>query len=207
MVDRFVVGGGADRSWLRLREQTAPEIDLARAPHRRAMLVWLNAWGCRLRYPRPDEQDVFDIGLTHWWDRFNAALPQPETPLSALPDDSLPALATAFADLAAMPNSSAPRRRALGPTAASKLLYAVRPSALLPWDDAIARTLHGRRDAEAYVAHLRLGRAWAKRLLDEAGTDEATLAATLGHPGRSLAKMLDDYCYLVCTRGIRPDPV
>src|SRR5690606_10991613 len=65
MVDRFV-GGGADRSWLRLREQTTPAVDLALAQHRRAALVWLNAWGCRLRYPRPGEEDVFDAGLARW---------------------------------------------------------------------------------------------------------------------------------------------
>jgi hypothetical protein len=32
--------------------------------------------------------------------------------------------------------------------------------------------------------------------------DEAELGEHLGQPGRSLAKMLDDYCYLTFTRGI-----
>ena len=60
--------------------------------------------------------------------------------------------------------------------------------------------LHGRRDADAYAAHQRLGRTWARHLLGEAGTDEETLSRHLGQPGRPLAKLLDDYCYLVFTR-------
>ncbi|TDB81044.1 hypothetical protein E1091_19085 [Micromonospora fluostatini] len=204
-VDRSV-GGAADRSWLRLRESTGPAVDLADAAHRRAALVWLNAWGCRLRYPRPGEEDVFGTGLARWWARHHPLLPAARTPLAALPETALPALVSAFADLAAMPVTPGPRRRTLGPTAASKLLYAVRPAALPPWDDAIARALHGCRDADAYGAHLRLTRSWALRLLAEAGTDEVAFTTALGHPGRTLAKMLDDYCYQVHTRGFRHQP-
>ncbi|HEX6498914.1 MAG TPA: hypothetical protein VF054_07755 [Micromonosporaceae bacterium] len=205
-VTTFVGDGGPDRSWLRLCRQTAPAIDLSTAQHRRAVLVWLNAWGCRLRYPRPGEEDLFDVGLAGWWNRWGGVLPPVDTRLPALPEDALPLLGAAFSDLARVRVAPGARGRSLGSTAASKLLYALRPAALLPWDEAIARTLHGSRDGDAYVAHLRLGRSWARRLLAETGLDEAALADALGQPGRSLAKMLDDYCYLVCTRGVDPAP-
>ncbi|MER7460413.1 hypothetical protein [Micromonospora sp. NPDC126480] len=200
-VDRFVGDAGPDRSWLRLQEQTAPAIDLAVPGHRRATLVWLNAWGCRLRYPRPGEEDPYDSGLAGWWGRWGDRLPPAGTTLVALPEESIPALGAAFADLAGIRVGAGPRGRSLGPTAASKLLYALRPAALPPWDEAIARILHGRRDGDGYAAHLRLGREWAARLLAEAG-DERALADTLGRPERSLVKMLDDYWYLTCTRGV-----
>ena len=34
----------------------------------------------------------------------------------------------------------------------------------------------------------------------EAGVPLAELPAVLGRPGRQVAKLLDDYCCLVCTR-------
>jgi hypothetical protein len=117
--------------------------------------------------------------------------------------ESLRAAVTTFAgftgaDLA--PAGSAVRPRSLGSAAASKLLHALRPRALMPWDEAIADHLHGARDAAAYAAHQRVGRAWAAALLAGAGVGEETLAGLPGRPGRTLAKMLDDYCYLRFTR-------
>ena len=34
----------------------------------------------------------------------------------------------------------------------------------------------------------------------EAGVPLAELPTVLGRPGRPVVKLLDDYCYLVCTR-------
>jgi hypothetical protein len=167
--------------------------------------VWLNAWGCRLRYPRAGEPDPFDRGLARWWRRVGSALIGSQARLTDLTDEQIGYAAECYADLAALPIALGEGARSLGPTAASKLLYALRPASLMPWDAAIAQHLHGGRDAAAYARHLRLGRRWARRILAEAGCDEAALADVLGHPDRTLAKMLDDYCYLTITRGSRPD--
>jgi hypothetical protein len=198
---RAFPGGSADRAWTRLTAATAGHVDPRRRDHRRALLVWLNAWGCRLRYPRAGEPDPFDRGLARWWRRWGAALVGPDVRLARLTDEQIGYAGECYADLAVLPIAVAPGARSLGPTAASKLLYALRPGALMPWDAAIAEHLHGARDAAAYTRHLRLGRAWAQRILAEAGEDEAGLAEALGQPGRPLAKMLDEYCYLAITRG------
>jgi hypothetical protein len=139
--------------------------------------------------------------LAEWWARWGVALPARAPTLAELDDAAIDALGPAYAALVAVPMSGPPRARGLGPTAATKLLYAMRPAALMPWDAAIADCLHRGRDAAAYVAHQRLGREWAIRVLAEAGLDEPALAASLGQPDRTLAKMLDDYCYLAFTRG------
>ncbi|QGZ51144.1 hypothetical protein GPZ77_24625 [Streptomyces sp. QHH-9511] len=127
-------------------------------------------------------------------------MPDPRTPLSELTDDAVASLGDCYAALAAVPVGTPERRRTLGATAASKLLHGLRPRTLVPWDEAIARRLHGARDAEAYVAHHRLNREWARRLLADSGLDEEALAASYGCPGRPLAKMLDDYTYIKLTR-------
>lgn len=167
--------------------------------HRRELLRWLNSWGCRLRYPRPGEIDLFEAGVRDWWSRWAAALPVGGF-LGELSDPQIDAVAGSFEDLAAVPVGAPERSRPLGPTAASKLLYRLCPRAVMPWDEAIARRLHGARDAAAFAAHQRLGRSWVRQLLATTGLDEQAMAAELGGPGRSLAKILDDYCYLRFTR-------
>ena len=199
-VEVFAGMSSPDVSWAKLQAATAPAVDPGRPEHRRALLVWLNSWGCRIRYPQDGEPDHFDAGVAVWWGEWQAALPAAGSSIADLDGATLATLGECYAALAAVPVSGPPRRRSLGATAATKLLHALRPQALMPWDAAIAERLHGRRDAAAYCAHQRLGSAWARQLLDEAGIDEAALSHQLGRPGRPLAKMLDDYCYLVFTR-------
>jgi hypothetical protein len=195
--------GRSDPSWDALVATTAPRPDLSLAAHRQALLVWLNAWGCRIRYPRDGEPDRFNAGLARWWADWRTALPGPRTTLAGLSDRAVSRLADAYRELSATQVGSVARPRTLGPTAASKALYALRPHAVFPWDETIARQLHGARDPVAFGRHLLLGRDWAQRLLAEAATDERTLALRLGRPGRTLAKMLDDYCYVEITRNGR----
>ena len=187
----------ADRSWLRLVEQTAPAVDLSRAQHRALLLRWLNSWGCRIRYPRDGEPAPFDDGVAAWWERWGPALPA--AALAALADDDIARLGDAYAGLAEVEVSAGPARRTLGPTAAAKALYALRPNAIMPWDAAIAATLHGGRDGPAFAAHQRLGRRWAVAVLAETGIEERRLAALVGRPQISLAKILDEYLYVRVT--------
>lgn len=201
----FAGYANVDRSWAVLAEVTGSVADPALPEHRQALFTWLNAWGCRLRYPRPGEPDVFDTELAAWWAGHAAHLPGAGESLIDLGDAQVAALGDCFAGLAAMPAVGGPRGRALGPTAASKLLYALRPKTLMPWDEAIATRLHGARDARSYVAHQTLGRSWGRALLAEAGlagtgSGESGLVERLGRPGTGLAKLLDEYCYLEFSR-------
>ena len=197
----FAPDGVSDRSWGVLMSTTGGRIDPAFAEHRRALLRWLNAWGCRIRYPRQGEPDLFDDGLTRWWSGWGDRLPEAGTLLADLSDEAIGVLGDGFAELMVMPTAVAPRAggrpRTLGSTAAAKLLYALRPESVMPWDETIALSLHGARGGAAYAAHQALGRSWSQRILAESDDDP-------GVPGRSLARLLDEYCYLVHTRGWHP---
>jgi hypothetical protein len=202
----FLELGDPDRSWSVLLERTRPALDLSRPEHRTALHTWLNAWGCRLPYPPPGGTTEFDGGIAAWWRRWSPTLPAPGLSLARADDTTIAGLAVAYGDLSATPVGTPRRARTLGPTAAAKTLYALRPAVAMPWDAAIALRLHGARDAAAFERHLRMGRSWALSLLAETGLagsreSEETLAATLGRGGVSLAKVLDEYCYMVCTRG------
>jgi hypothetical protein len=194
----FTSLGAVDRSTQELRDATGRDLDLGVPSHRDALLRWLNAWGCRIRYARPGEPDLFDAGVATWWSQRRSDLASVTDSLSALGDDEISRLGAAFEDLTALPiaRNTAGTERTMGATASAKALYALKPRAVMPWDLAIAERLHGGRDATAFVAHLTLGRDWARQLLQESGWNEARLAAELGQPGASLARLLDQYCYV-----------
>ncbi|WP_223835835.1 MmcQ/YjbR family DNA-binding protein [Streptomyces venezuelae] len=183
---------GADRSWQALREETGHALDLSLAAHRTALHRWLNSWGCRIRYPREGEPDTFGAGLAAWGERHTLA----HTPLARLTPREISRFAAAYEELAALPIG----RRSLGPTAAAKALYALRPDSVMPWDAAIAQRLYGVRDGAAFARHLELGRSWARAALEEGGgLGEAALCARIGRPGVSLAKILDEHLYVTIT--------
>jgi hypothetical protein len=192
-----------DTAWKDLRAATQPALDLARAEHRVLLLRWLNAWGCRIRYPKEGEPAPFDSGVAAWWGAWEAALP--EAQLEDLTDEAIDAAAEAYAALAAVEVSAGPVRRTLGPTAAAKALYALRPRAVMPWDAAIAARLHGNRDGAAFASHLRLGRMWARVVIAESGLGAQELADAVGRPGIPLAKVLDEYLYVTVTLAGRTD--
>jgi hypothetical protein len=188
----------ADTSWLRLVRETQSAIDLSQAAHRTILLRWLNSWGCRIRYPREGEPAPFDEGIRTWWETWGAALP--DVDLAHLTDAGIDTAAKAYADLSSVVVSAGKTRRTLGPTAAAKALYALRPSTIMPWDAAIATTLHGARDGAAFGRHLRLGREWAAAVIAEADSNGDGISALVGRPV-SLAKILDEYLYVAITMG------
>lgn len=188
---------GADRSWHAFVAATAPRVDLSRAEHRAHLLRWLNAWGCRIRYPGDGETAGYHDGVAAWWRQCGSGLPT--TSLGRLADAEIETLGEAYAALAATAVTAGRPARTLGPTAAAKALYALRPATVMPWDAAIAARLHGARDGAAFGRHLRLGREWAAAVRAGAGVDEEAVPGLVGRAGVTLAKLLDEYCYVSIT--------
>lgn len=191
--------GRPDRSYAAFLEATRPRLDLACPAHREPLQRWLNAWGCRIRYPRPGEPDHFGGAVASWWARVQDDIANLlDEPLASLTSAHVNALGAAYEDLSRVTVAVTGRRvfRTMGPTAASKSLYALMPRTVMPWDAAIAHGLHGGRDGAAFVRHLESGRHWANQILAESGLEEDELVSELGRPGSSLAKVLDEYCYV-----------
>jgi hypothetical protein len=185
---------------------TGGAADLAVAGERDELRRWLNAWGCRLRYPQPGEPDVFSDSLARWWASSGSGLP--DVPVAELSDAGVGTLADSYADLAARPaalltRAGAPAgHRAIAPTAASKIMFALRPETVPPWDAAIARATAGGTSRDHFASHLEAARAWAGSVQDEARRHGiADVPAYVGRPGSSLARVWDEWLYLTITRG------
>jgi hypothetical protein len=152
-----------DRTVAAARADIGSHPDPSNAEHARRLLKWLNDWLCRIAYPT-SAADPFADSLAMWWHGFGATLPPEANRLANLTDPELQALSRAYGDLyvrVAAVNRAGPKRR-VGPTAAAKLLYFVRPCAVTAWDKAISLRTGGGQTEAAFLRHLETCREWAK---------------------------------------------
>jgi hypothetical protein len=183
---------------------TGTSIDLTVPAQRDELRRWLNRWVCRLRYPLPGEPDLFAGSIANWWKAVGSGLPA--GPVAALSGEEIALLAGGYADLAARPGALRTRggialgERTIAATAASKIMYVLRPETVPPWDAAIAKATVGGTSRQHFARHLTAARAWAGALLAEArrlGVED--IPAHVGRPGSSLARIRDEWMYLTIT--------
>ena len=126
--------------YLRLLERTGPELNLERAEHRQELIDWLNQWGCRqfaLGYHSLASEEMLA------WHRSNfQELVPGHKPLWDLTDSELFHVSEVFDSLVVRTASHKVRNgqeitTTFGPTGASKILFALRPHAMIAWDTPI----------------------------------------------------------------------
>jgi hypothetical protein len=173
-----------DRTLAAARNDIGDRPDLANPEHAKRLRVWLNQWLCRIGYPEPMQDDVFADSLASWWCGIRDTLPLKDIGLARLTDVQLGAVSRAYGDLyvrqAAIGRTG--RTRRVGPTAAAKLLYFVRPAAVTAWDNAISLRTGRGRDEAAFLRHLAKCRDWppALKMKDgSSGCSQATSERTL----------------------------
>lgn len=194
----------ADTGGVPLAGATGTSIDLTVPAQQDELRRWLNRWVCRLRYPLPGEPDLFAANIASWWKATGSGLPA--GPVAALSGDEIALLADGYADLAARPGALRTRgglpagQRTIAATAASKIMYVLRPQTVPPWDAAIAKATVGGTSREHFARHLAAARDWAAALLTQArwlGVED--IPAHVGRPGSSLARIRDEWMYLTIT--------
>jgi hypothetical protein len=181
--------------------------DLANPVHAARLRSWLNQWTCRIGYPKPGEADVLAESLAIWWADARDMLPPDGQCLAQLSNAQLRAVSCAYAELYPRPAavSRAGRTRGVGPTAAAKLLYFVRPLAITAWDRAISARTGGGHDEQAFLAHLTVCRGWAQDLEAEGrglGLKPGEIGPYLNRPVSSVAKLIDEWLYATITGGL-----
>ncbi len=151
--------------------------------------------------------DVFADSLASRWRGFKDVLPPYSDGLAHLTDVQLRLVSDAYGDLyvrqAAISKTGRPRR--VGPTAAAKMLYFVRPAAVTAWDNAISLRTGGGRDEAAFLKHLTTCRAWATSLEAEGrqlGLQPREIGPYLNRPASSVAKLIDEWLYATITGGL-----
>ena len=159
--------GAPDKSIERLHQATRNKPNPSKPGHVVELRVWLNAWNCRIPYPR-DGVDLQVPSLDAWWKKHRRHLS--DVPLQDLDDQGLDSFANAYEDLIDMPAgiNNVGTVRSLAPTASSKLLWILRPQTACPWDVRIAKAGGQGSQRDGYANHLRKARSWAQGITQEA---------------------------------------
>jgi hypothetical protein len=181
-----------------LRRKILPDRDLdpQKCSHAKALLKWLNKWGCRIT---EDSFPKISGELDDWFRKWRQQLPCTGLELVCLQDQHLDVLAAAYHELLGIHD--------FGPTSASKALFAVRPHAAMPWDAAIQEEFElGGRAPENYRAMLVRSKDEGKKLIDDAGhcgmaDPRHNIPSEVGRPEHTLAQLLDEYHWITITRG------
>lgn len=173
------------------------------------LLGWLNRYGCR-QFKKSDHLHVArDLGP--WWRANERVLPSRDAGLIDLDGPTIAAIQIAHYELSRVHacTRSTGVIATIGPVGASKLLFALRPKSLPPWDRAIREKLQEYEHVASYSDYLWYAKDVLSTIAQECqrrGLDVATLPARLGRPEATLAKLLDEYHWLTITRGYQlPD--
>jgi len=194
-----IVGSSFDDATRDFRRCTKPTFDISDRDHGRALMIWLNRWGCR-QFARRDHQSAL-MQLREWAASNLTCLPHIGAALTDLSDPALISLASAY-DKLRLRQASLKRRNNLdisvtfGPTGAAKVLYALRPNCCPPWDDDIRKHFRWNGAGASYISFLRTVRSEILDLLSDArqaGIEANDIPHEAGRPDSSLPKLVDEY--------------
>lgn len=199
-----------DNSYLHFLRITDGSPDLSNREHRKALLVWLNQWGCRqfaLKYHEHASAEILS-----WHNEYGSTLFPGDRNVWELSEPELASVGAAYESLSSRIASYRTRNRnsrpvSVGPTGAAKILFAIRPRALLPWDDSIRKSLGYDNSQVSYLSFLRS----VKSVLEELATScqrngfqLADLPRQLGRPNSTVPKLIDEYYWVTTTKKCSP---
>ena len=207
-----VYGGltGFDKDYQTFLDKTAGRLDFREPTHRKALLTWLNSWGCRQF--AIDYHEQASESILEWARRWESSLPDSSWTLDRLSDEDIETVSGAYVDLLQRQASQRTRNRnvcgvRVGPTGAAKILFAARPSAFPPWDDPIRAKLGYDASQHSYRQYLMRVRHQIRQLCSEAaelGIAAQDIPREVGRPKSTLPKLADEYNWVTLTKDFSP---
>ena len=197
-----------NKSLALFRTATGDSIDLANSEHRDALLKWLNDWGCR--HLSKDQHDVASNSILNWYKVDGASLFTNEKPLWDLKDGELKVAANAYGSLkdktGARPVRGGKKLEVhIGETAASKILFAIRPKALMPWDDDMRKSSGCDGSPLSYAGYLSMIRDLTfhiDTLCRRGGFQIEDLPEKIGRPNLTVVALINEYAWVTKTRKV-----
>ena len=199
-----------DAGYHTLLDKTGGKLNFGDPSHVKALLVWLNSWGCRQF--AVDYHDLAIESIRGWAQRWESRLPDGVMTLDRLSDKEIEEAGNAYADIS---KSLASRRSRdgnfydvqVGPTGAAKILFAARPRAFPPWDDPIRDRFGFDGSRHSYCDYLVRVREQIRQLCGEAaefGIPPENIPVEIGRPRSTLPKLIDEYNWVTVTKGFLP---
>ena len=191
------------------KSATGDSIDLVNSEHRNALMKWLNDWGCR--HLSEDQHQVASQSILDWYQTNNDALFSNRKPLWELGDHELDTVAQTYGSLK---DRLGARRIShgnnsdvhIGATAASKILFAIRPKALMPWDDAMRKSFNCDGSPLSYSKYLNMIRNITLRidtLCVNKGFQINDLPEKIGRPNSTVLELINEFVWVTETRKVK----
>jgi len=198
-----------NRSLGRLSKATGGNMDLTNPQHRIYLLTWLNDWGCR--HLSEDQHNVASNSILKWYQVYGVSLFSNEKSLWDLVDGELEIAACSYGSLKDETGAWRVRCRSkrqvhIGPTAASKMLFAIRPKALMPWDEAMRISFDCDGSPKSYFKYLIKIRGLTLHIGDlcmNKGFQIDDLPQKLGRPKSTVLALVNEYLWITVTRKVR----
>ena len=195
-------------SLVNFRSATGDRIDLTIQKHRDDLMKWLNDWGCR--HLSKDQHQVASQSILDWYQTNCAALFNEKTPLWQLEDQEIETAADAYGSL--KDRIGARRSRYgnesevhIGATAASKILFAIRPKAMMPWDDAMRKSFGCDGSPQSYFEYLKIIRNLTFHiggLCRNKAFQIEDLPKELGRPKSTVIELVNEYIWVTVTQKV-----
>lgn len=185
---------------------TTDRIDLSNPSQRASLLKWLNDWGCRHLSKRSHE--IASSAILDWYNQEGMKLFPIDKALWELSNHDMARVVTAYDSLkdrtGACPIRGGKKLQMdIGPTAASKILFVVRPDALMPWDEAMRKEFGCDGSQESYYKFLVEIRKLAYRIgeLCKANDfDISELPYKMDRDGSTVLELINEYVWVTVTR-------
>ncbi|MBE9570504.1 MAG: hypothetical protein IMF11_07750 [Proteobacteria bacterium] len=191
------------------RSATGDSLDLAIQEHLDALMHWLNAWGCR--HLSKDQHQVASESISNWYETNCTSLFSAKTPIWQLEDQEIDIAANAYGSLKDRIGARHYRHGNklevhIGSTAASKILFALRPKALMPWDEAMRKYFGCSGSPGSYFEYLieiRDLTLHIGRLCENKGFQIDDLPQRLGRPDSTVLELVNEYIWVTVTRKVK----
>ncbi len=147
-----------NKTYKELLKKTGGSVDLNKAAHRKALIVWLNKWGCRqfaLNYHQEASRELLQWHQAGYLNK----LPINKN-LWDLNEKELDQVGVIYDTLvnrvASKPfKNGRENDRTFGPTGASKILFALKPDVVVPWDSYIRASLAYNGSGISFIEYLK----------------------------------------------------
>ena len=202
-----------DHAFLQFLQATGNSPNLNDSQHRKALLVWLNQWGCR--HFAIKDHELASEEILAWYNEYSSSLISIDINLWELTESEFTAAGAAYKSLS---NRIASYRTikentfpvSIGPTCAAKILFANRPKAFLPWDAPIRESLGYDGSHDSFVSYLKSVKSIIEELAiscNKNGFDLSELPERIGRPNSTIPKLIDEYYWVTITRNLPfPEP-
>jgi len=199
-----------DKAYINFLNEVQGSLDLSNNKHRKALLEWLNNWGCRqfaIKYHNEASKSI-----ENWYNIYSKKLRDYDIDIIHFDEKKAEFIGRAFEDLSKcfasyrIKKSGEKKKVTIGPTGATKILFAIKPNELMPWDGAI-RSGKYNGTKESYIDFLNYVKMLCRSIEEKCkkhGYKLSDLPGIIDREKSTIPKIIDEYLWITKTRDFIP---